>query len=260
MSRIEPLDNHREAYYDFTGIDSDDKFKKFCQNIGNVDHNIIIKKLERINHLNEQNYRQYHGGFTLTNFYVVRSYIEGMVNIKNYYNIKKELSYETQKYNNELEPILKTIETKKYILGSRGFKNHSLHNMTVESRLKHVRQCAGCNKIADFNILSDDEILNNRILTNDKITKLRHEIHRIELEVNKINDQINNVNKITSDFTKHIMNTYLKHKIFVQDRNKQNNKIIFCVDVGDAIVEVPFTEIIAMAIGVYAKGEFQKRL
>jgi len=129
------------------------------------------------------------------------------------------------------------------------------------SKLKHIRSCVECNKVAKFIILTDDEILNNKIVSNtDKIKTLNYEVQLINFEIVEYNEKIKDIKDKVYPFTKHLMNTYLMYKVFVQDSDKQNNKITFCVDIGKVVVEVPFTELIAKAIEGYAKEEFRKKL
>jgi len=261
MHRIGPLDNSRKTYFDFTGIETDEEFKKFCSYFEKFDSKILIRKLNDMNQLKQQNYKQYHGGFTLSNFDSVKQYIERLLHIGHYYNEKKKLVFKMQQYNDELKEIEREIETKTNILESRGIKNHGLNNMPNESKLKHIRNCVGCNNVAKFNMLTDEEILNNKIVTDtDKIKTLNYEVQRINFEIVEYNEKIKDIKDKVYPFTKHLMNTYLMYKVFVQDSDDQNNKITFCVDIGNVVVEVPFTEIIAKAIEGYAKEEFRKKL
>ena len=56
------------------------------------------------------------------------------------------------------------------------------------------------------------------------------------------------------------MKTYLKYRVFVNANNPQNKQITICVETGEVIMEVPFTEMIALAMECYTKKEFQKKL
>lgn len=132
--------------------------------------------------------------------------------------------------------------------------------MTSLSKLKHVRSCIDCNKIADFNSLTDNEILNGKPDLDNEITDLKMINHNLNVKISALSDKIVNIKVRSGQFTEHIMKKYLKYIIHVKDNDKQNENIIFHVDVGNVVVEVPFSEIIAKAIGEYAKGEFQKKL
>jgi len=257
MYRIGPLDNSRKIYFDFTGLENDKEFKDFCNYFDKFDPKVMIIKLEQLNQTKQNGYKSFH----LSNFDDVKQYIERLLHIGHYYNEKKKLVFKLQQYDNEIKQIKSNVEQNVIILESRGLKNHNLHNMLPEAKLKHIRSCDECNKVADFKKLTNDEILHNKVSTyNDKINKLETEIKKLDFDIIELDEKIKDIKNRVYPFTKHLMNTYLKHKIFIQDSDKQNEKITFCVDIGDVIVEVPFTEIIAIAMEGYAKEKFKKKL
>lgn len=261
MLRIGPLDNSRETYFDFIGIENDKEFINLCFYFKILEPANLIKKLNEMNRLEKTNYRQYHGGFKNSQFDDVKRYIETVLNVGQYFNYKKKLTDNRYNLQRILDPIKKEYEMKKEILASKGLKNHNVNNMTIEAKIKHVRICEACNKICNFNLLSDDELMNNKIeLDTDKLNDLEAKIKNLDSTIKKYDDKIKMIKDKVFHFTKYLMNTYLKYKVFVKDHDKQNDKITFCVDIGAVVVEVPFTEIIAKAIGEYAKEEFQKKL
>jgi len=257
MYRIGPLDNSRKTYFDLTGIENDKKFQKFCSYFDKFDPKVMIRKLEQMNQPNQKDYKQ----FRLSNFDDVRNYIERLLHIGHLYNEKKKLVYKLQQYDDELKRIHLEIKEKTRILASHGLKNHGLNNMSCASKLRHVRSCKECNKISNFALLTDNEILDNKVsIDNSKINKLELEMQKLDFDIIEFDEQIRDIKDKVYPFAKHLMNTYLKHKVFVNDNDTQIEKITFCVDIGDVIVEVPFTEVIALAMEGYAKEEFKKKI
>ncbi|ARF12686.1 hypothetical protein Klosneuvirus_16_5 [Klosneuvirus KNV1] len=257
MYRIGPLDNSRQIYFDLTGIENDKNFQQFCSYFDNFDPKIMITKLEQMNRMGTKGYNP----FSLSNFDDIKKYIEKLLHIGHHLNEKKKLVIQMQNHDEKLREIERQTESKILILESKGLKNHGLTNMPREAKLKHVRNCVECNKITNFKLLTDDEILNDRIQTdNNKINNIELEIGDINFEIHNLDLKINNIKTKVLPFTKHLTKTYLKHKIFVKDNDTNNEKITFCVDIGEVVVEVPFTEIVALAIKGYAEEQFKKKL
>lgn len=254
MHSIKSLDT-RKSYYDFTDIEKDETFLNLCQYSG-VEATKFIIDLEKMNTMKQLK----HYAFCNNSFENVNDYIKILLGFGKYKFELNQLRETFDKYNYQISSIDKTTNLKIQILHSRGLKNHSIHLMTPESKLKHVRSCDACNNISKFSLLTDEEILTNKINTDKEINDLRTKVEKIKLQMDELHKKINIIKPTSVKFTKHIMNTYLKYKIYVKDNDKQNDKITFCVDIGDVVVEVPFSEIIARAIGEYAKGEFQKKI
>lgn len=238
-----------EECFDLTDIEKDTVFQAFCQNI-DMSYKTVIEKLKQI---------------TIKLWYDCDNYgntLDQLFNVQKYANEISVLEQQIVTTRSAITELKNTIVLKRQILNSSGVKRHSINTMLPQQKLKHVRSCSQCDHHVSFDKVTDEEILNNVVdpALCIKLDSLTHTMYNIVVEIRTFREKITILKSHINEFMHYYQGKYLKHKVLIRDCDTQIPNITFCIDVGGVEVEIPFTEVVSMAIKAVAKESFERKL